>query len=283
MIDKPHPATMQAKQTGVPLARPATVATRAGAALRRRGARAPSLMGAMMAAWLAFGLSGGQVRAQTSVAPVAPAAAAAAAPASAAEAPPRDFDAERKAISDSRAWTNYRFSKAEHDCYSTFFVNHCVNKAKDAQREELEVLRKRDLEVSGAERAFKAKQRDERLALQRAQEEAERPQREADERASREAFEKKQQEQQLRDAERQGQAPQRAANAQAYEKKQSDFDARMKEAQQHGAEKAQQHAENAKAYEAKQRDAAQRQKELEERRAKAKQQGQASTPRPFGF
>lgn len=281
MIDKPHPATMQAKQSGVPLARPATVATRAGAALRRRGARAPSLMGAVMAASLAIGLCGGLVRAQTPVAPLAPAAVSA--PASSAEAPPRDFDAERKAISDSRAWTNYRFSKAEHDCYSTFFVNHCINKAKDAQREELEVLRKRDLEVSAAERAFKAKQRDERQALQRAQEEAERPQREADERASREAFEKKQQEQQLRDAERQGQAPQRAANAQAYEKKQSDFDARMKEAQQHGAEKAQQHAENAKAYEAKQRDAAQRQKELEERRAKAKQQGQASAPRPFGF
>ena len=69
----------------------------------------------------------------------------------------------------------------------------------------------------------------------------------------------------------------------AYDKKQADFDARLKEAQQHAAEDARKRAENVKDYEAKQRDAAQRQRELDERRAKAKEQGSASSPRPFGF
>jgi hypothetical protein len=61
----------------------------------------------------------------------------------------------------------------------------------------------------------------------------------------------------------------------------------MQEAQQKGAEEARQHEENVKAYQQKQADAAQRQKDLDERRAhaadKQKQQGQSSTPSPFGF
>ncbi|MBF6989729.1 MULTISPECIES: hypothetical protein [Cupriavidus] len=213
--------------------------------------------------------------------PVRPALAQASAPAAGA---PRDFGAERKAIGDSRAWTNYRFSAAEHECYSKFFVNSCIDKAKEVQREELQVLRKRELEVGEAERAHRAAERDREQALRRAEFEASQPQRAASEQSSRAAFEKKQQEQQLRDAQRQGEAPQRAANAQAYQQKQSDYDAKMKEAQQKGAEQARQREENVKAYEAKQRDLERRQKELEERRAKAKeQQGQASAPRPFGF
>ncbi|SCU76188.1 conserved exported hypothetical protein [Cupriavidus necator] len=209
--------------------------------------------------------------------------------ASAPAAPPaangqRDFAAERKAVEDSRAWTNYRFAAAERECYGKFFVNHCINNAKEVQREELQVLRKRELEVGEAERAHRAAERDREQALRRAEFEASQPKRSASEQSSREAFQKKQQEQQLREAQRQGEAPQRPANAQAYEKKQSDFDARMQEAQQKGAEQARQRQDNVKAYEAKQRDLEQRQKELEERRAKAKeQQGQASAPRPFGF
>ncbi|WP_427313186.1 hypothetical protein [Cupriavidus sp. H39] len=210
----------------------------------------------------------------------APAPAASAAPAAG-----RDFAAERKAIGDSRAWTNYRFAAAERECYSKFFVTHCINNAKEIQREETQVLRKRELEVGEAERAHRAAERDREQALRRAEFEASQPQRAASEQSSREAFEKKQQEQQLRDAQHQAEAPQRSANAQAYEKKQSDFDARMQEAQQKGAEQARQRQENVKAYDAKQRDLEQRQKALEERRAKAReqQQGPASAPRPFGF
>lgn len=147
---------------------------------------------------------------------------------------PRDFEAERKAISDSRAWTNYRFSVAERACYSKFLVNHCIEKAKDAQREELHVLRAKDLEIGDAERAYKAAKRDREQAIRRAEYEAGQPGRAANEQASREAFDRKQQEQALRDAQANAQAPQRAANAEAYQKKQDDFNARMNEAQQKG-------------------------------------------------
>ncbi|CAG2140655.1 hypothetical protein [Cupriavidus numazuensis] len=218
------------------------------------------------------------------LAPLSDSAAQASAPAVAGATAPRDFAAERKAIGDSRAWTNYRFATAERACYDKFFVTSCIDKAKEVQRQELQVLRQRELEVGDAERAQRAADRDREQALRRAEYEASQPQRSANEKASRESFDKKQQDQQLRDAQRQADAPKRSANAQAYQQKQADYDARMREAQQKGAEQARQREENVKAYEAKQRDAEQRQKDLDERRAKAKeQQGQASAPRPFGF
>ncbi|KWR75578.1 hypothetical protein [Cupriavidus sp. IDO] len=287
MIVKPHPAAVEATLLAAPVAafpamspvanlsmfpslRPGRVAVRA-----RRALPAAAIL--LVAAWAAL-------------APVRESHAQASVPAAAALAPdagaPRDFAAERKAIGDSRAWTNYRFATAERACYDKFFVNSCIDKAKEVQREELAVLRKRELEVGEAERAHRAAERDREQALRNAEYEAGQPQRSANEKASRAAFDKKQQDQQLRDAQRQADAPNRAANAQAYEKKQSDFDARMKEAQEKGAEQARQRQENAKAFEAKQREAAQRQKELDERRARAKEQqqgGGASAPRPFGF
>ncbi|AZG14695.1 hypothetical protein EHF44_15340 [Cupriavidus pauculus] len=225
-------------------------------------------------------------------APLGAAHAQASAPAATAALPadpgkPRDFDAERKAIGDSRAWTNYRFALAERECYGKFLVNRCIEQAKEVQRAELHVLRERDLEVGDAERAYNAARRDREQAIRRAEYEAAQPGRAANEQASREAFDRKQQEQALRDAQTGQQAPQRAANAEAYQKKQDDFNTRMTEAQQKGAEQARQRQENVQSYQQKQADAVRRQKELDERRAKAeekkKQGSQGSTPSPFGF
>ncbi|WP_042885105.1 hypothetical protein [Cupriavidus necator] len=270
MIVKPRPAAAKATSPAASEAAILAMPTLARTFPSRAGRIAlPALVVAACAALMPA--SGALAQASTPAA--APAAAGA-----------RDFAAERKAIGDSRAWTNYRFAAAERECYSKFFVTRCIDQAKEIQRGELHVLRTRELEVGEAERAHRAAERDREQALRRAEFEASQPKRAASEQSSRQAFDKKQQEQQLRDAQRQGEAPQRAANAQAYQQKQSDFDARMKEAQQKGAEQAQQRQENVKAYEAKQRELEQRQKELEERRAKAKeQQSPASAPRPFGF
>ncbi|CAG9172871.1 hypothetical protein LMG23992_02356 [Cupriavidus laharis] len=282
MTFKPHPAAapampMAVRDTATPAMSPAAQLSRS--VPHRAGRMMPhARLFATAALWLTVVGAG-------TLGPLSDSAAQASAPeAAGAGAAPRDFAAERKAIGDSRAWTNYRFATAEHACYDKFFVNHCIDKAKEIQRQELQVLRQRELEVGDAERAQRAADRDREQALRRAEYEASQPKRSANEQASREAFEKKQQDQQLRDAQRQADAPKRSANAQAYQQKQSDFDARMREAQSKGAEQARQREENVKAYEAKQREAAQRQKDLEERRAKAKeQQGQASAPRPFGF
>jgi hypothetical protein len=214
-----------------------------------------------------------------------PAAEPATAPLAGAAGEGRDFEAERKAIRDSRAWTNYRFAVAERACYSKFFVTDCIDDAKEIQRGELATLRKRELEVGDAERAYRAETRDREQAIRRAEYEASQPTRTAEEQANREAFQRKQQEQQLRDAQRQADAPRRAANAAAYDQKQADFDARMRQAQEQGAQQARQREENAREFEAKQREAEERRKALEERKAKAqeKNQGSASSPRPFGF
>lgn len=210
---------------------------------------------------------------------------AATAPLAGAAGEGRDFEAERKAIRDSRAWTDYRFAVAERACYSKFFVTDCIDDAKEIQRAELAILRKRELEVGDAERAFRAETRDREQAIRRAEYEASQPTRTAEEKANREAFERKRQEQELRDAQRQADAPQRAANAAAYDQKQADFEARKRQAQEQGAQQARQREENAREFEAKQREAEERRKALEERRAKAqeKNQGSASSPRPFGF
>lgn len=270
MIVKPHPA---------PLAAALSDCSAAPAKARSLSAQ---LRLALLCAGLVVLLM--PMRGHAQAAPGAAQALAQATEAQAPQPPSRDFAAERKAIVDSRAWTDYRYGKAEHDCYNSFFVTHCIDKAKDVRRGELQVLRKRELEVGEAERAFKAVERDQAQAIKRAEYEAGQPAREANERASRESFERKQQEQQLRDAQHQADAPQRAANAEAYNKKQADFDARIKAAQEQGAQQARQRQENVKAFEAKQREAEQRQKDVDERRAKAKeQQGQATTPRPFGF
>ncbi len=184
---------------------------------------------AATALWLAMVGAGTLVPLSDSA---AQASAPAPAPAPAAVgAAPRDFSAERKAIGDSRAWTKYRFATAERACYDKFFVTPCIDKAKEVQRQELQVLRQRELEVGEAERAQRAADRDREQALRQAEFEASQPQRSANERASRESFEKKQQEQQLRDAQHQADAPKRSANAQSYQQKQADFDARMREAQ----------------------------------------------------
>ncbi|MDF3832420.1 hypothetical protein P3W85_05605 [Cupriavidus basilensis] len=276
MIAKPHPAALAAALSD----RFATL-TKVRAARHLPAQARHALLAAGMAALLM------PMYGHAQAAPGASQVSAQATAAPATQAPPRDFAAERKAIGDSRAWTNYRYGMAEHDCYNKFFVTHCIDKAKDVQREELQVLRKRELEIGDAERAFKAAERDKAQAIKRAEYESGQPGREANERANRESFERKQQDQQLRDAQHQADAPQRAANAEAYNKKQADFDARVKAAQAQGAQQAVQRQENVKAFEAKQRDAAQRQKDLDERRAKAKEQqekqGQGAAPRPFGF
>ncbi|WP_223851411.1 MULTISPECIES: hypothetical protein [Cupriavidus] len=219
------------------------------------------------------------------LAPLSAARAQASVPQAADAATKRDFEGERKAIGDARAWTNYRFALAERECYNKFLVNSCIEKASDVQRAELHVLRKRELEVGDAERAYRAATRDRDQAIRRAEFEAGQPGRAANEAASRAAFDRKQEEQQLRDAQRGADAPARAANAQAFQQKQADFDARVKEAQQKGAEQARQRQESVKAFEDKQRQAADRQKDLDERRerAKQKQNNGGSTPSPFGF
>ncbi|WP_261539685.1 hypothetical protein [Burkholderia multivorans] len=196
-------------------------------------------LGAALAAALSVGTSG--VYAQASTVTADSAASAPAAPGLA-----DDFAARQKVLDQRSAENDYRYAVAEHDCYSRFFVNHCLGVARDKMREERASIRQAQLALDDEQRAVRAKQRDEQIALKQAQNAAE--------------------------------APQRAANKQAYDQKQADFQRKLDEAHAQAAQKAQARAENAARYEQKQKEAAQHKAEVEQRQReaaeKAKQQQQ---------
>lgn len=235
-------------------------------------------LGAALAAALSVGTSG--VYAQGSAVTADSAASAPAAPGLA-----DDFAARQKVLDQRSAENDYRYAVAEHDCYSRFFVNHCLGVARDKMREERASIRQAQLALDDEQRAVRAKQRDEQIALKQAQNAAEAPQRAANEAANAAAFRDKQeqnalkQEQNaLKQAQRGAEAPQRAANKQAYDQKQADFQRKLDEAHAQAAQKAQARAENAARYEQKQKEAAQHKAEVEQRQReaaeKAKQQQQ---------
>lgn len=166
-------------------------------------------LAAALAAALSFGASG--VFAQVS-------ADAAPAPAEGGVAP--NFDARQKVLNQRSAENDYRYAVAEHDCYSKFFVNACLGKARDRMREERSRIQHEKLALDDEERALRAQQRDQQISLKAAQHAAEAPQRAANEAANAAAYRDKQQQNALKQAERGAEGPQRAANQQAYEQKQ---------------------------------------------------------------
>lgn len=195
----------------------------------------------------------------------------------------RDYAAERSTLDAARQWAEYRYREAEHGCYNKFFMNACINKADDARREALQDIRRREIAVNDAERASKAATRDREAAIRKAEFEAERGKRDAEERRNRSSYEGKQRAHTLREAEREASAPQREANAAEHARKQAEFDARIREAHEEGARKAQERADNVTAFEQKQREAEERRRQLEERREKAKDRaGKAQSTNPLG-
>lgn len=134
-------------------------------------------LGAALAAALSVGTSG--VYAQASAVTADSAASAPAAPGLA-----DDFAARQKVLDQRSAENDYRYAVAEHDCYSRFFVNHCLGVARDKMREERASIRQAQLALDDEQRAVRAKQRDEQIALKQAQNAAEAPQRAANEAAN---------------------------------------------------------------------------------------------------
>lgn len=208
-----------------------------------------------------------------------------------------DFDARQKALNSRTDENNYRYAVAQHNCYSTFFVNHCIGKARDAMREVAADIRKQQLALDDEQRVQRAQQRDQQDAIKRARNEAEAPQRASDEARNAQAYQDKQRQHELDQAQRNAEAPQRAANEQAfqdkqrqhaidqaqrgispsqaaanqkaYDQKQSDYQKKLDEARQQGAQKAQQRVENTQRYQQKQADAAQHKADVEARQKQA--------------
>ncbi|MBA5819724.1 hypothetical protein H3281_29155, partial [Escherichia coli] len=64
---------------------------------------------------------------------------------------------------------DYRYAVAEHDCYSKFFVNSCLGKAREQMRDERAGIRQEQLALNDEQRAVRAQQRDQQQALKQAQ------------------------------------------------------------------------------------------------------------------
>jgi hypothetical protein len=192
-------------------------------------------------------------------------------------APETDFDRRQKALNKRTEENNYRYGVAQHDCYSTFFVNHCLDKARDEMRSKAHAIRTEQLALDDEQRIQHAKERDQQNAIKRAQYEAEAPQRAVTEKANETSFAEKQRQNELAAAQRNAEAPQRAANEAAYQRKQADYQKQLDEARARGAQDARDREDKAARYEEKQRQAELHRAEVESRQkeAAAKQQQKA--------
>ncbi|CAN7257782.1 colicin transporter [Caballeronia sp. LjRoot29] len=187
------------------------------------------------------------------------------------------FGARQKALDVRSAENNYTYGVKQHNCYSDFFVNHCLDKARDAKREVARQIRTEQLALDDEQRLQHAQQRDQQTALKRAQYASEAPQRAASEKASQESFEEKQRQNALSAAQRNAEAPQRAANQADYDRKQADYQKKLADAAARGVQDAKEREDKAERFAAKQRDAAEHQTEVAARQkeAAAKQQQRA--------
>jgi hypothetical protein len=188
-----------------------------------------------------------------------------------------DFAARQKALNKRTEENDYRYGVAAHNCYSRFFVNHCLGNARDEMRVTRQQIRKEQLALDDEQRAAHAADRDREAAIKRAQYAAEAPQRDATEKSNEASYAQKQRQNELAAAQRNAEAPQRAANQAAYDRKQADYQKKLDEARARGVQDAQDRDLKAQRYEQKQQEAAQHQAEVEARQkeAAAKQQQRA--------
>lgn len=185
-----------------------------------------------------------------------------------------DFDARQKALDERGAQNDYAYGVAVHNCYSKFFVNACLGRARDKMRAAQARIHAEQLALNDERRAAHAQERDEREALKAASEAADAPQRAAADARNAAAFEEKQRQHALEAARRGAEAPQRAANQAAYDRKQADYQRKLDDARRQAAQDARERAERAQRFEQKQADAAQHKADVEARQKQAAQKAQ---------
>ena len=185
-----------------------------------------------------------------------------------------DFDARQKALDERGAQNDYVYGVAVHDCYSKFFVNACLGRARDKMRTVQARIHAEQLALNDERRLARAQERDQREALKAATEAADAPQRAAADARNAEAFEEKQRQHTLDETRRGAEAPQRAANQAAYDRKQADYQRKLDDARRQAAQDARERAERAQRFEQKQTDAAQHKADVEARQKQADQKAQ---------
>ena len=110
-----------------------------------------------------------------------------------------------------REWADYRWKKANSECYAKFFVNSCLADARAKYRREIDPIRSQEVLLNENQRIFKDQIKTQREA-QRAAERAD-PKRSQERADNEKAFQQKQKEAAARAAdleERRKDAPRRA-------------------------------------------------------------------------
>jgi len=162
-------------------------------------------------------------------------------------------------VANAKAEVEARDLEQRRACYAKFFVNHCLDAAKEQRRLAMKTIRPVDITANSFLRKDRADERDKALEVHNAGQPAE---------AAQKAQDQKEKELSNADKVKQGAAKEKevAANTRKHlgeaDKRVADHNAKVKKVQQDEAAKASQRAANVAAFEKKAQDSAARQKEV---------------------
>ncbi|WP_061539812.1 hypothetical protein [Collimonas fungivorans] len=167
-------------------------------------------------------------------------------------------------VADAKAEVEARDLEQRRACYQKFFVNHCLDIAKEQRRQAMKTIRPVDITANAFLRKDRADERDKALEVHDAAQPAEAAQKAQDQQAK-----------ELSNAEKvkQGTAKEKevAANTRKHmgeaDKRVADHNAKLQKAQQDEAAKASERAANVAAFERKAKESAARQKEVADNKA----------------
>ena len=101
------------------------------------------------------------------------------------------LDTERSAIARLREKTEYQHRLTEIACYKIFFVNACLEKEQKQFIQDMDALRRREINNNQKQRDYDASQRVASQAQEEAKQQAERPKKEIRQAENRAAYERK--------------------------------------------------------------------------------------------
>jgi len=79
------------------------------------------------------------------------------------------LDKIEQELSLQRDWADYRWKKANAECYKRFFVNSCLNDARIQHRKEIDPIREQEVELNANQRVIRERIKTERDATRAAE------------------------------------------------------------------------------------------------------------------
>lgn len=149
-------------------------------------------------------------------------------------------------VAKDRSATHAEFAVSERECYTKFFVNNCLDKAKEKRRAALAEIRAREVDAEHFKRVDSVAKRDADLA--------ERARKDAEEAALRAALPPK--------APKEEHAPAKPSSGPRLAEREAQHDAKVKRQEQEDAANAAKRAANVKAFEGKKVESERRQAEV---------------------